>query len=140
MCITTFNDWFLFNWHNTPWDQDKTNSDMTQIGKLAKYQTINCQVVLIDWSDNGCMSGQKKEKLYLNDDGCWKSVFFRKDSHINVTEILIKCFWNFLKDFVNKGPLMSDFFLFKWKLCTYTHRGGATAIYIFVGLLALRVL
>ena len=36
--------------------------------------------------------------------------FFRKDSHINVTEILIKCFWNFLKDFVNKGPLMSDFF------------------------------
>ena len=74
---------------------------MTQIGKLAKYQTINCQVVLIDWSDNGCMSGQKKKKLYLNDDGCWKSVFFSQglthQCHWNSNKMLLKFFEGFCK-------------------------------------------
>ena len=50
---------------------------------------------------NGGIVPQRRRMLKIS--------LFGKDSHINVTEIVIICFWLFLKDLVNGIPLMSTF-------------------------------
>ena len=82
----------------------QTDSNMIHDDRtIAKDMTVDSKKVR---SIDACQDKNKEPVRQRRQ--MLKIRLFGKDSHINVTEILVSCFWHSLKDLVNGSPLLPN--------------------------------
>ena len=126
-----FSQLILNSWEKTLWDEDRLWAKLKRHRNGTEWPDNSLRLDSIhgDSQDNGCGSGQKQRNCTSTTTDSENQFVWQWHSHVNVTEILVNCFWHFLKDLVIGSPLMTNCFFIKMKtslLCAHTQSGRAT--------------